>query len=145
MRFWLLTITRYMLTALIVFMLAIALSFFSILPFVPAGDDSPGLGLLWLFVFFAETSLLVPLSLGTTAELIERKVQGRSFEWLRALKRFLIALPIAIAPLYYCDYVWPFIESRRPAYWIWKEVLFCGISYAFAYLALRVRKRVRPD
>jgi hypothetical protein len=132
-----------MLTTVIAFLLAIALSFLSIMPFVPTGDDSPGLGFLWLLVFFAETSLLVPLSLGVTAELIERKVQGRSFEWLKALKRFLIAVPIATAPLYYCVYVWPFIESRRPAFWIWKEVLFCGISCAAAYFALRIRRIVR--
>jgi hypothetical protein len=91
-----------------------------------AGDDSPGLGILWFLVFVAEASLLIPLSLGIAAEVIERRAQLRRFQWPRVFLRFLLPPPIVVGSL--CTAVWimPYIQSRRPTHWVEKDIfLFC--------------------
>lgn len=104
-----------------------------------AADETPVVGgLFWLFAFLAEVSLLVPLSLALTAELVERNVQARRFSWPKARKRFLVALPIAIGPLYTAQFVILTAENRRIAHWFQVEVLLNCVSAAFAYLALRI-------
>jgi hypothetical protein len=35
----------------------------------------------------------------------------------------------------------PFVESRRPAHWVEKEILAYALSAASAYIALRIRKQ----
>ena len=141
MRFSLMTVARYVITAVAVLLFSVVLSMFSVMAFVPASDGSPGDGLLWIFLFVAEAALLVPFSLGLTAELIERKAQGRDFQWLKGLKRFLIAIPISIGPVYALTCVWPYIEDRRPSHWVWNEAALYIVSGAFAYLALRINRK----
>jgi hypothetical protein len=51
-----------------------------------------------------------------------------------------MALPIAMGPLYAAVYVIPYIESRRATHWVEKGFLYCVLSGAFAYFALRIRK-----
>jgi hypothetical protein len=128
------------LTAIGAFLLSIILSILTVLPFVPAGDDAPGNGLLWFLVIVGEASLLVPFSLGVTAELIQRKIQRRPFRWSKALLRFACALPIAIGPAYAVLFVMPYIDSRRPVFWEGKEIVAYGVSAASAYFALRIAR-----
>jgi hypothetical protein len=103
--FWLTTIARYVLSGFVAFLLSIAISFAVILPF--AKDRSPGVGFLWFMVLIPVASLLIPLSLGTTAELIQCKVLSRRFKWANALVRSLAALPIAVGPVYAATSVFP--------------------------------------
>ena len=139
MLFWLTTIARYVLSGFAAFLLSIAISFAVILPF--AKDDSPGLGFLWFMVLIPAASLLIPLSLGTTAELIQREVLSRRFTWANALLRSLAALPIAVGPVYTATSVFPYVGSRRPTHWVEKEIFLYGLSAVFAYFALRIKKR----
>lgn len=93
MLFWFTTVAQYLFTGLVALVLSVVISFLIILPF--GGADSPkGLAVLGFLVFVPVTSLLVPLCLGITAELIARKVSVRRFKWSKALMRSLLALPI---------------------------------------------------
>src|SRR5215469_8523940 len=139
LRFWLITISRYVLAACAAFILSLVVSIL-ITSAVAPQDDSPAVGLLWFMVFVAVATLLVPIGLGTTAELIQRKVLSRRFQWSNALVRSLASLPILIGPLYAVTSVLPFREDRRPAFWMEKETFLYGLSVFFAYLALRIRK-----
>jgi hypothetical protein len=141
--FWLITIIRYVLAACAAFVLSLLVSFLIALSFAPEGD-SPGTGFLWLMVFVGVATVLVPLGLGVTAELIQRKVLTRPFEWSKALLRSLASLPIAIGPLYAVTAVFPYGEGHRPAYWMEIETFLYGLSVFFAYLALRIRKPSVP-
>jgi hypothetical protein len=138
MLFWLVTTARYLLTACASLLISLVISFLIILPF--ARDDSPGLGFLWFFVFVGLATLLFPLSLGATAELIERKLLSRRFEWRKAVIRSAASLPIAIGPVYAATSVIPYAENYRPTHWVVKEVFFFCLSGVFAYFALRVKK-----
>jgi hypothetical protein len=72
---------------------SVLISFLTIQLFIPA-DENPVIGgFFWLFALLAEGTLLVPLSLAITAELVEREVQSRCFSWSNALRRFLVAIP----------------------------------------------------
>jgi hypothetical protein len=136
--FWFITIVWYLLAAFAAFFLSIVISFVTILPFM-AADETPVVGgLFWLFAFLAEVSLLVPLSLAITAELVEREVQARHFSWPKARKRFLVAIPIAIGPLYAALFVVMRVEESRPTHWFEIVVLLNCASAVFAYLALRI-------
>ena len=137
--FWVRTITRYVLTAIAVFLSSIVLSFISILPFVSKDDDSPGTGILLILVIVLEASLLIPLSLAITAELIQRKIQVRRFQCSKALSRYLLSLPITIGPIYAAIWVAPYQESYRPTHYVLKEAFFYFVSGIFAFLALRIR------
>jgi hypothetical protein len=137
MFFWLLTTIRYLLAASASLMMSVVISFLILLPL--AKDDSPGLGFLWFFAFIGLATLLIPLSLGCTAELIQRKVLARRFEWRKALTRSAASLPIAIGPVYAAIAIYPYSDSHRPAYWLVKEVFFFCFSGVFAYFALRIR------
>jgi hypothetical protein len=117
--FWLTTVARYVLSGFVAFLLSIAISFAVILPF--AKDSSPGVGFLWFMLLIPVATLLIPLSLGTTAELIQRKVLSRRFKWANALFRSLVALPIAVGPVYAATSVFPYVESRRPTHWVEKK------------------------
>jgi len=138
--FWIITIARYLLAALVAFLMSIVLSFISIFPWARI-DDSPGLGILWILVFILEASLLIPLSLGLTAELVERKVHARRFKWSKALSRSLLALPMVVGPVYSVVWVHFYVESRRPTHWFWKEIFFYCLSAFFAYFALRIHRQ----
>jgi hypothetical protein len=122
------------------FLGSVAVSVLATVLFAPHGDDL-GIGFLWILIFLPIASLLIPLSLGVTGELIQRKVLGYGFAWSKALLRSLIALPAAIGPLYAATCVAPYVESRRPTHWAAKEVLLYGLSVAFVYLALRIKRR----
>ncbi len=100
-------------------------------------DGDLGIGFLWVSIFVMLGSLFLPLCVGITAELIQRKVLARRFTWSKALLRSLMALPIAVGPAY----VAVFVGSRRPAHWIEIEILFYSLSAASAYVALRIRKK----
>ena len=138
---WIKTVALYILIALGAFALAFALSIFSVLPL--ATDDSLGVVFLWAILLLFEASILVPLSLALTAELVERKAQRRSFSWVRALARFALALVIMAGPLYHFLYVQPYIENRRPQHYRAIEFALYCLSCAFAFLALRIRRSSR--
>jgi hypothetical protein len=138
MFFWLKTISLYSVTACVACLLSVVLSVLSVLPW--ASDDSPGIGILWVLVFLSEATILILFSLSVTAELIQRKVLARRFRWSKALLRFLLAIPMAVGPLFAIVWVIPFVEASRPAHWREKEVILYCVSVAFAYFALRVRK-----
>ena len=104
-------------------------------------DGSPGLGILWFMVFLVEATLIIPLSLAATAELIERKVQKRPFGWSHVFTRLLMGLPIAVGPLYAVMGVHLYVETHRPAHWFIKEILLYCLSGVFAYRALRIKKQ----
>jgi len=141
--FWAIVTTRYLVTAVTAFLLSIVVAFVTVLPFSLHDDGSPGLGILWFMVFLVEATVIVPLSLGATAELIERKVQNRKFRWSNAFTRFVMALPIAIGPLYAAICVNLYVENRRPTHWLMKEILLYCVSGLFAYFALRIKKQAR--
>jgi hypothetical protein len=134
--FWLATVGRYLLAAFAAVLLALVISFLATLFFANAGDDL-GIGFLWAIIFASVASLCLPLSLGITAELIQRKVLARRFMWSKALLRSLMALPIAVGPAY----VAVFVGSRRPSHWVEIEIPFYGLSAASAFMALRIRKQ----
>jgi|HubBroStandDraft_6_1064221.scaffolds.fasta_scaffold162207_3 hypothetical protein len=119
---------------------SVLISFLTIQLFIPA-DENPVIGgFFWLFALLAEGTLLVPLSLAITAELVEREVQSRCFSWSNALRRFLVAIPMAIGPLY-AVFMGMKMEDHRPAHWFQMGVLINCVSALFAYLALRIRKQ----
>lgn len=132
-----LTIAKYVLAVAVAIPSVILISFLSVLPFASGGG--PGAGILWFIVFVAEATLLIPISLGLTAEWIERRAQKRSFKWSRALGRSAGLLPAMLAPLYWMTSVAPFVDSRRPPHWVAKECILCLITVAFLYLSLRLR------
>ena len=119
---------------------SIVISRLTIQLFIPA-DENPVIGgFFWLFTLLAEGTLLVPLSLAITAELVERTVQARRYSWSKARRRFLVAVPMAIGPVY-AVFVVTAMEDRRPAHWLQMGVLVNCVSAVFAYLALRIRKQ----
>jgi hypothetical protein len=60
--------------ALAALFLSIIISFLTIQLFIPA-DENPVIGgLFWLFALLVEGTLLVPLNVAITAELVERRV-----------------------------------------------------------------------
>ena len=106
-----------------------------------ANDENPVVGGLFsFFLFLPVGSLLVPLCLAITAELVERKVQSRAFSWPKVRGRYLVAIPIAIGPLYTALFVVMRVEDRRPPHWLETAVLLCCLSVVFAYLSLRIRR-----
>jgi hypothetical protein len=134
--FWLATVVRYLLAAFVALLLSMVISVLATLPFAQPDDDL-GIGFLWGSIFALVASLFLPLCLGITAELIQRRVLARRFAWSKALLRSLMALPIAVGPAY----VAVFVGSRRPTHWVEKEILFYGLSVTSAYIALRIRKQ----
>ena len=137
MPFWVTASVRYILAVCGALLLSIAFSFLSVLPW--ADNDSPATGMLWGLVLWVEACLIIPASLGITAELIDRKVHVRRFRWSGAFFRFLLALPICIGPLYASWGVAIYVENRRPTHWVIKEAVLYCISAVFAYLALRIK------
>ena len=106
-----------------------------------SNDENPVVGGLFsLLLFLPVGSLLVPLCLAITAELVERKVQSRAFSWPKVRPRFLVAIPMAIGPLYTALFVVMRLEDRRPPHWLETAVLLCCLSAVFAYFSLRIRK-----
>jgi hypothetical protein len=134
--FWLATVGRYLFSAFVALLLSLAISVLATLPFAQPNDDL-GISFLWVSIFALVASLFLPLCLGITAELIQRKVLARRFSWSKALLRSLVALPIAVGPVY----VAVFVGSRRPAHWVEIEILFYSLSAASAYVALRISKQ----
>ena len=143
MFFWIKTVTLYLIVACGGLALAVVLSFLTIVPL--ASDDSPGLGFIWGLVFLAEAALLIPLSLALTAELVERKAQKRQFSFLKVLARFAVGWMIPVGPLYTAIYVYPYVESRKPAQYVEMELALYILSGASAILALRIRRAQAID
>jgi hypothetical protein len=137
MQFWLTTVVRYLLATFAALLLSLVVSFLATLPFAHPDDDL-GIGILWILILASVTSLCLPLCLGITAELIQRKVLARSFMWSKALLRSLAAFPIAVGPVYAVS-VAGLVISARPTHWVEKEILLFGLSAASAYIALRIR------
>jgi hypothetical protein len=136
--FWLATVGRYLLATFVALLLSMVISVLATLPFAHPDDDL-GIGFLWILIFVATASLCFPLCLGITGELIQRKVLLRRFMWSKALLRSLMALPMAVGPVYAALAVAPFAEGRRPAHWVEREILAYAFSAAFGYIALRIR------
>jgi hypothetical protein len=114
---------------------------FCLLAFVIAPhDDSPALGIAWFIFSVLLAALLVPLSLGFTAELVERKAQRRPFRWLRAFLRVLLAIPIPFGPVYgYLQVLMRRPDARDP-HWAVKLAALSCVSVLFAVLALRIKR-----
>jgi hypothetical protein len=134
--FWLATVRRYLLAAFAAVLLALVISFLATLLFANSGDEL-GIGFLLAIIFASVARLCLPLSLGITAELIQRKVLARLFMWTQALLRSLMALPIAVG----LAYVTVFVGSRRPSHRVEIEIPFYALSAASAFMALRIRKQ----
>jgi hypothetical protein len=136
--FWMKTLARYALAACGAFVLSAFVAFLTVLPW--AGEDSPGLGLLWEMIFCVEAVLIIPMSLALTAELVDRKVHSRRFQWKKVFIRFLLAIPMCIGPLYAFWWVSFYVENRRPTHWAFKETLFYCLSAIFVFFALRIKE-----
>jgi hypothetical protein len=136
---WLATVVRYLLAAFAALLFSLVISVLATLPFAHPDDDL-GIGFLWVLIFALVAGLSVPLCLGITAELIQRKVLARSFMWSNAFLRSAIALPIAVGPVYAVS-VTGLVEGGRPTHWVEKEILLYGLSAASAYIALRIKKQ----
>lgn len=141
MFFWFVTIVRYLLAVLAALFSSLVISYLTIQLFLPSDENYVVGGLFWLFTFLAEGILLVPLSLAVTAEFVESRALARRFSWHKARKRFLVAIPIAIGPIYTTLFVVLRVEDRRPAHWLTIAVLLNCTSAVFAYLALRTAKQ----
>jgi hypothetical protein len=138
--FWLATVVRYLLAAFAALLASLVISVLATLPFAHPDDDL-GIGFLWVLIFALVAALSVPLCLGITAELIQRKIMARPFSGSKAFLRALMALPITVGPVYAVVSVAPFVESRRPTHWVEKEILLYGLSAVSACIALRIRKQ----
>lgn len=142
MLFWCVTIARYLLAAFVAIFVALVLSFVLLRVVVAAKDDSPAVGLVWFMLAVPLAGLLVPLTLGVTAEMIERKAWRRSFRWSRALFRCGLALPIVFGPIYTWLWVTPYLNSGRKPLWLLVSVALYSVSAGFAYFALRINRDV---
>jgi hypothetical protein len=139
MVFWISTIARYLLAALVALAMSMAVSLAAAM-LLAAPNDDLGIGFLWVSILAIVASVLLPLCLGITAELIERKVMARLFTWSRALLRSLVALPIGFGPLYFLVFV-----GNRPTHWFENQILIFGLSVVSACFALRIRRQLpRP-
>jgi len=136
--FWMKTLARYALAACGAFVLSAFVAFLTVLPW--ASEDSPGLGLWGEMVFCVEAALIIPMSLALTAELVDRKVHSRRFQWKKVFLRFLLAMPICVGPVYAFWWVSPYVEGRRPTHWALKEMLFYCLSAVFVFFALRIKE-----
>jgi hypothetical protein len=136
--FWFKTLARYALVVVLALVSSALLSLLSTMVSAKVWGwkgDSPAYGLFSLFLFVGCAILIIPLSLGVTAELVERNVQARRFSFTKALWRVLAALPMTGFSLY----AWGWVTSTsRARYWI-EALLYC-LSGLFAYVALRVRR-----
>ncbi len=142
MFFWVKTVALYIATATFGLLLSLVASFCIVRGFAATDDDSPALGMLWVFLFVGVSSLLLPVCLGLTAELVQDKVLACRFNRLKGLLRVLLALPIGVGPVYAWWVLLMRREDARPAHWLAKVVLLGCVSAAFAYLALRVRRQL---
>ena len=144
MFFWVKTVGLFVATAILGFFLSFAGSLCLVRvwngPFRP-DEDSPGLGLLLIFLFVGVSSLFVPMCLGLAAEPVQDKVLVRRFNWVEGLFRVLLALPMSIGPAY-GFWVLTHREDSRPAHWLAKLILFGCVSAVFTYLALRIKRQL---
>ena len=84
--------------------------------------------------------LLIPVTLGVTAEIVEHRVQRRNFRWLGAFLRSLLAIPIMLGPLYcYFEVLLLRPDARHPL-WAVKLTFLSCMSAIFVVLALRIRR-----
>src|SRR5216683_1030569 len=98
MFFWVKTVALYIATATFGLLLSLVASFCIVRGFAATDDDSPAPGMLWVFLFVGVSSLLLPVCLGLTAELVQDKVLACRFNRLKGLLRVLLALPIGVGP-----------------------------------------------
>lgn len=140
--FWVKTLALYVATAVFAFLLSLVVSLCAVRAWAGPDDDSPALGMLWILLFVGVSSLLLPICLGLTAELVEDRVLACRFNWLKGLLRVLLALPIGVGPVYAWWVLLMRREDARPAHWLSKVVLLACVSAVFAYLALRIRRQL---
>jgi O-antigen/teichoic acid export membrane protein len=138
--FWLKLVLRSVLTAVAALSLTVVLSFVTVSLIVPHVDDSPGVGILWMFVLLIETMLLIPFSLALTAELVERKAQGRSFACLNLGRRLLVLVAAAVC-LFFGLWLWG--SPQRPEYWCLFEILLCATFAPSVFFGLRISRTPR--
>ncbi len=134
------TILRYALVTLAAVFSAIFIAFCLVAFVISPHDDSPAMGLLGFILSSLLAALLVPLSLGVTAEIVERRAQRRRFCWLGAFVRSLLAIPIMLGPLYGYWEVLSLRPDARDPFWAVKVTLLNCISAVFAVVALRIRR-----
>lgn len=141
--FWVKTVAVYVATVIFVCLISLAVSLCLVRvwigPFRP-DEDSPALGMLLILLFVGFSSLFVPTCLGLVAELVQDRVLARRFSWLRGLLRSLLALPMAIGPVY----AWRVLalrEDARPTHSLANLVLLICVSAVFAYLSLRIKRQ----
>lgn len=142
MYFWARITVWYLAAAVGGFFLSLAISLITMALLFPR-DDSPALGMVLFGLSAIVATLLIPLSLGVVAELLQRGVSARKFQWSSAFWRVLISMPVMAAPLYSLGWVLlPRPDSRRKH---WLEILFvlCCLSGTFGYRALRIDRRSR--
>jgi hypothetical protein len=140
--FWMKAVGLYFISAIFALLVSLVISFCAVRAWAGPDDDSPGLGMLAIFLFVVISSLIVPLFLGVIAELLEHKVLARRFSWLRSLRRVLLALPIGVGPWYA---LWVLVarrEDARPPHWLANMIVLLCTSLIFGYLALRIRRQL---
>lgn len=139
--FWVKTVALYIATALFGLLVSLIASVCIVRGFAAPDENSFLLGMWWSFLFAGVSSLLIPICLGFAAELVQDKVLGCRFNWMRGLQRVLLALPIGVGPVFA---FWVLIhrEDARPAHWLAEMVLLGGVSAVFACLALHVRRQM---
>jgi MFS family permease len=137
--FWLMTIVRYLVAAVVAAAVA-ASAVLGIFSLIYPKNDSPILGVLWFMLSVLLAGLFVPVSLGFTGEIIERKVQRRPFRWGKAWLRSLLAIPIMFGPVYAFLSVQMFRPDARNPHWaVYLGLLSC-VSVTFVAVALRIRR-----
>ncbi len=143
MRFWCVTIMRYVLATvaalLVSFLAAYVLMIEVLMPLAdnPASGPDATDGITGFFYSAVFACLLVPITLGVTAEIIERTAQGRRFNWHKALFRSLLAVPIWCAPFHFLDFL---VGSSPRLHWVTNQAALNCVSAIFAFLALRIKR-----
>jgi len=98
------------------------------------GDGSPGAGFLIILILIVWVCVLVPLSLGITAEMMERRLQGRRFQLGKALWRTLYAF-LSVYLLI------SFLILKSPHESWWRAAPFIAAACLAGYFALRLRRQ----
>jgi hypothetical protein len=135
--FWAKIILRFTFTALAAIALTVVLSSVAAFIIDPHADGSPGDGILFMFLLVVEAMILIPFSFALTAELVERKVQGRRFGWSKVAGRCLVLIAAAVC-LFYALWIWGSPDS--PQDWYLFEVPLIAVLATFTFFGLRISR-----
>lgn len=139
---WVKAVALYLVSAAIAFLLSVVVAFCAVRLWAGPNDDSPALGIMMFILVVGIFGLFLPLFLGLSGELLEAKVLARRFNFLRCLRRVLLAFPIGAGPFYAWWVLLALRQDARPVHWLAKLVLLLFISAVFGYLALRIRREL---